>query len=255
MTADPLAPVGRPNTTADMRLSVVLSIFAERQTVPEIVEGLWELIPESIEEIILLVADRAPDFTWEICEETAKKFDRTHISRQTKNPGIGFAVRQGISEARGTHILLMDSDGEMDVRTVPEMVRAIVDRKADMVIGSRWLKGGGVEGYDRFKYFLNRGYQTLFRILFRTSVRDLTLGFKLGRSNVMKSMPWDSQFHDIGCETTLRVIHAGYHVTEVPTVWRKRKEGESTNPFRRNFKYVWKAIAILFSKSPKKLEP
>ena len=66
----------------------------------------------------------------------------------------------------------------------------------------------------------------------------------LGRAAVMKAMPWDSQFHDIGCETTLRVIRAGYRVGEVPTVWRKRKEGESSNPFRRNFKYIWKALGI-----------
>ena len=255
MTVDALAPVGRPKTTADMRLSVVLSIFAERDSVYEIVEGMTRLIPEALEEIILLVAGPAPDYTLEICEKTAADFPIAHISRQENNPGIGFAVRQGIAESRGSHILLMDSDGEMDVETVPLMVRALVERQADMVIGSRWLKGGGVEGYDRLKYFLNRGYQTLFRLLFRTSVRDLTLGFKLGRANVMKSMPWDSQFHDIGCETTLRVIHAGYKVTEVPTVWRKRKEGESTNPFRRNFKYVGKALAILFQKPPERLEP
>lgn len=255
MTADTLAPVGRPETAADMRLSVVLSIFAERQTVLEIVEGLCRLIPDSLEEIILLVAGPAPDYTWEICEETAKRFPIARISRQEVNPGIGNAVRQGIAESRGSHILLMDSDGEMDVETVPLMVNALVEAEADMVIGSRWAKGGGVEGYDRMKYFLNRGYQTLFRLLFRTSVRDLTLGFKLCRANVFKSMPWNSQFHDIGCETTLRVIHAGYKVIEVPTVWVKRKEGESTNPFRRNFKYAFKALAILFEKSPEKLEP
>jgi dolichol-phosphate mannosyltransferase len=125
------------------------------------------------------------------------------------------------------------------------MVDKLVSAGADMVVASRWMPGGGVVGYDRAKYFLNRGYQLLFRVLFRTPVHDLTLGFKLCRADVMKAMPWDSEFHDIGCETTLRPIRAGCVVAEVPTVWVCRKEGSSSNPFLNNFKYVWKALAIL----------
>ena len=163
---------------------------------------------------------------------------------QRENPGAGLAVRQGIAEATGTHILLMDGDGEMDAATVPEMVRALADSGADMVLGSRFAKGGGVEGYDPLKYVLNRGYQAIFRILFWVPVHDLTLGFKLARAEVFKAMPWNSQFHDIGCETTMRPIRAGYRVIEVPTVWRARTEGTTSNPFRNNFKYVWKALSI-----------
>jgi len=232
-----------------IRVTVVLSIFAEKQTVPEIVEGLFEGCGEAIEEMILLVADRAPPETLAICAETAKRFPRTRVSMQTRNPGLGLAVRQGIEEALGTHILLMDSDGEMDVETVPLMLRALEQEQLDMVVASRWIRGGGVEGYDRFKYFLNRGYQSIFRLLYRTPIHDLTLGFKLGRADVMKALPWSSQFHDIGCETTLRVVRAGWKVGEVPTVWRKRKEGATSNPFRRNFKYVSMALAILFGPS------
>ncbi|MEM7204407.1 MAG: glycosyltransferase [Planctomycetota bacterium] len=239
-----------PAQAADaFALTVVLPIFAERDTVPEIVEGLCRLVPDVLHEVLLLVAGRAPEDTLRVVEETAARFPVCRVSMQKQNPGLGFGVRQGIDEATGTHILLMDSDGEMDVETVPHMVAAVRERKLDMVIGSRWAKGGGVEGYDQFKYYLNRGYQQLFGILYRTRVRDLTLGFKLARADVMKSMPWDSQFHDIGCETTMRVIRTGYAVGEVPTVWRKRKEGESSNPFRRNFKYVWKALGILFKGS------
>ena len=119
----------------------------------------------------------------------------------------------------------------------------------DLVVGARWMKGGGVYGYDRFKYVLNRVYQFLFRLLYRSPLHDLTFGFKLGRSVVLKAMPLEAQFGESGCETTLRVIRAGYTVTEVPTVWRCRKEGVSTNRFRRNFRYVSIALSILFQRS------
>jgi dolichol-phosphate mannosyltransferase len=230
---------------APLRVSALLPVYAERDTVPELVGALHRLIPDDLFEVVITLAPKAPPETRRICEETAARFPATRVSIQKRTPGLGWAVRQSIEEARGSHVLLMDSDGEMDVETVPRMVTALKELGADMVVGSRWMKGGGAEGYDRLKYFLNRGYQLIFRVLYRTRVHDLTLGFKLARADIMKAQPWDSEFHDIGCETTMRILRAGYRVAEVPTVWVKRKEGESNNTFLRNFKYVWKALAIL----------
>ena len=239
----------RPRPTAGelpLRLSVVLPVFAERETVAEIAHALVELVGPELLEIILVVAPRAPEETWEVCRRVERELGVARVSEQRHNPGLGLGVRQGIEEACGTHVLLMDSDGEMDVGTVPLMVAALKRERADLVVGSRWMKGGGVEGYDPLKYWLNRAYQLLFRALFRTRVHDLTLGFKLCAADIFKRMPWDSQFHDIGCETTMRPIRAGARAAEVPTVWVRRKQGQSSNPFRNNFKYVWKALSILF---------
>ena len=228
-----------------LRLSAVLPVFAERDTVAEIARGLVELVGAELHEIILVVASRAPAETWDVCRAVEREIPLARVSEQRENPGLGLGVRQGIAEARGTHVLLMDSDGEMDVRTVPAMLAALKREGADMVVASRWMKGGGVEGYDPFKYWLNRGYQLLFRLLYRTRVHDLTLGFKLCRADLFQALPWDSRFHDIGCETTMRPIRAGAVMTEVPTVWVRRKQGVSSNPFRGNFRYLFKALAIL----------
>lgn len=232
-----------------LRISVVLLVFAEKQTIAEISARLVDQLGDSLQEIILLVASAAPEDTLAICGDTAARFEAVRVSMQRENPGAGLAVRQGIAEAAGSHILFMDSDGEMDVETVPSMVGALTERRADMVVASRWKKGGGAVGYGRVKYLLNRGYQLIFRALFWTAVRDLTLGFKLARADVMKSLPWTSQYHGIGCETTMRVLRAGFRVTDVPTVWRKRTEGASSNPFRRNFLYVSMAVSILLGPS------
>jgi len=234
----------RPATTGSIRLTAVLLVFNEKESVSELVEGLCERVGDRLHEIILLLAPASPAETHAICDRLAREFPPVRVSIQERNPGAGWAVRQGIAEASGSHILLMDSDGEMDVETVPVMIAAAERSGADMVVASRWMRGGGVVGYDPVKQVLNRVYQLLFRILFLTPIHDLTLGFKLARRDVLQALPWNSQFHDIGCETTLRVIRAGYDVVEVPTVWRRRKEGSSSNPFRNNFRYVWKALAI-----------
>lgn len=235
-----------------VRISAVLPVYAEEGSIAELVSGLCTLIGDDLKEIILIVAKSSPEATFSLCKKVAARFPVVRISLQEQNPGLGFAVRQGIAEAQGTHILMMDSDGEMDVETVPRLVAVVKERDVDLVVASRWMKGGGVKGYSRLKYVLNQGYQLIFRLLYRTPIHDLTLGFKLGRAAVLKSIPWSAQFHDIGCETTLRVTRAGYTVAEVPTVWRRRKAGFSKNPFRRNFLYVSMALSILCGKTQNK---
>ena len=236
------------NNVKAIELSAVLPVFAERESVAELVASLCSLVQDELKEIIIVVAESSPVETFTICERLAKEYPLVRVTLQRQNPGLGYAVRQGIAEAEGTHILLMDTDGEMDPETVPLMVEKIKKDNHDIVVASRWIKGGGVEGYDRFKYFLNRGFQFIFRILYRTNVHDLTLGFKLCRADIFKSILFQAQFHDIGCETTLRVLRRkGCHASEVPTVWRRRKEGESKNMFRRNFLYVFMALSILIN--------
>jgi dolichol-phosphate mannosyltransferase len=234
-----------------MRLSAVLPVLAEEDTVREIADGLVEGLGETLHEIILVVAGIAPEDTLRICAEVAERIPCARLSPQRKSPGLGLAVRQGIKEATGTHVLLMDSDGEMDVATVPLMVAKLQETGVDMVVASRWAPGGGVVGYDPIKYLLNRAFQVVFRILFRTRIRDLTLGFKICRADVMKALHFNAQFHDIGCETTLRPVRAGCTIAEVPTTWVCRKEGESSNPFRNNFIYLWKTLLILTEPIPK----
>jgi dolichol-phosphate mannosyltransferase len=175
--------------------------------------------------------------------------DLVVVGVQRKSPGVGFAFVQGVEEARGTLVLLMDSDGEMDPETVPGMLELLDRTGADLVVGSRWMKGGGAEGYEPLKLVLNRGFQLLFRALYRTRIHDLTFGFKLGRADVLKALPLEAQFQEIGCEVTLRALKAGRRVLEVPTVWRRRKAGASTNPLRRNFRYASLALSILLTRS------
>lgn len=237
-------PAGR-ETGPDIRLSVVLPVYAETESVRQIVEALERLVGPRLHEVLIVISRDSPAESFAVSEGLARRTPQVEVMEQRDYPGLGFAIRQGIEAAGGSHILLMDSDGEMDVETVPQMLVALERDDLDLVIGSRWAEGGGVEGYDSFKYYLNMVYQYLFRWLYRTHVRDLTLGFKLGRAEVLQGFDWSGQYHEIGCETTLRPIRAGYRVGEVPTVWRQRRQGRSSNPLWRNLRYVWMALAIL----------
>jgi dolichol-phosphate mannosyltransferase len=241
-------PVSEAILTRSERVSVILPVFAEDRTVPEILDRLAALLGPALHEVRVVLSPKSPLGTVMICRDAARARRGIHVSVQKQSPGVGFAFRQGIDEAKGDLLLLMDSDGEMDVEDVPRMLTTLRASGADMVVGSRWIEGGGAEGYDAKKMVLNRAYHALFRTLYRTALHDLTFGFKLGRAAVLKSFRYTSQFQEIGCEVTLRALHAGYRVEEIPTVWRCRKQGVSTNPLKRNLRYAWTALSVLGSR-------
>ena len=121
---------------------------------------------------------------------------------------------------------------------------------AGLVVASRWIKGGGFSGYSPVKYWLNWGFQQIFRILFRTSIHDLTYGFKLMRAELAHGIAWEGTLHEIACETTLKPVRTGAKVAEVPSKWTARTQGQSKNTFMRNFRYVGTAWRILVSGRP-----
>ncbi len=231
-----------------MKISVVLPVYSEEKSIIYVVKRLEELLKNKLYEIILVVAPRSHEKTIKICKILTKKNKKVKFYFQKENPGLGRGIREGLSYATGAHILMMDSDGEMSPDTVPLMIKKMEETDCDMVVGSRFAKGGGVDGYGKIKYWLmNRPFQMFFRILFLTKVHDLTLGFKLMKRKIIDEVKFDSNFHDIATETTLRPIKLGYKVEEVPTVWRSREKGTSKNKMSANLRYVLKALSIYLS--------
>lgn len=227
-----------------MRLSIILPVYSEEESIIYVVERLMELINEKIHQVILIVSPKSKDKTVSICKNLAKKHKKVKFYFQKENPGLGRAVRQGLSCVTGSHILMMDSDGEMSPDTVPLMIKKMEETGCDMVVGSRWIKNGGAIGYNKFKYILNRIFQLIFRLMFLTKIHDLTLGFKLMKRKIVDNLQFDSNFHDIAVETTLKPIKHKYKVEEVPTVWKCREKGVSKNNMSANFKYFFKALSI-----------
>ncbi|MFH0896956.1 MAG: glycosyltransferase family 2 protein [Candidatus Bathyarchaeota archaeon] len=226
-----------------MRLSIILPVHSETNTVRDITEALLNLLGGDVYEIILVVSSASPEETFKICHSLSEKYSKVEICIQTSN-GLGNAIRDGFSRVSGSHVLMMDSDGEMNPQTVPKMVRKLLDENLDMVVASRWMKGGGSIGYTAPKYVFNRFYNRLFRFLFGTNIHDLSLGFKIMRIEAAKGIRWEGVRHEIATETTLRPICIGYKVGEVPTVWVRRMTGKSKNWMFANVRYIRMAVRI-----------
>jgi glycosyltransferase involved in cell wall biosynthesis len=233
----PLAP-------ADYRVSVVLPVYSETDTVRQITGWLRATLAELLHEIVIILSPRSQPASQEVCAALAAADSRIRLYVQENNPGLGQAVREGIQRTTGNLVLLMDADGEMENETVLCLLAEMITGRHELVVASRWGKGGGFRGYSRLKYWLNWGFQQLFRVLFWTRIRDLTYGFKLMRGELARGIVWEGTLHEIACETTLKPIRLGVSVGQITTVWTARTQGASKNTFGRNFRYVAMALKI-----------
>lgn len=229
----------------DYRVSVVLPVYSETDTVRQIADWLRAFLGGQLEEILIVLSPRSSAESRSVCKALVAGDRRVRLHVQRNNPGLGHAVRQGLALTRGNVVLLMDSDGEMEIETVPRMLGEMARGGFALVVASRWLPGGGFSGYCRLKYHLNWGFQQLFRLLFATRLHDLTYGFKLMRGELARGIRWEGTLHEIACETTLKPVRLGFPVAEVPSKWTARLQGASKNSFFKNFRYVAVALRVL----------
>jgi dolichol-phosphate mannosyltransferase len=245
-----MIPQLSPLDAADYRVSIVMPVFSETASVRQITTWLSRELGTRLEEIIIVQSPRSSAASRTVCRELADEFAQVRWQIQQNNPGLGHAVREGFANVRGNVVLMIDSDGEMGIDTVPRLLAEMAKGNHGLVVASRWLPGGGFTGYGKLKYRLNWCFQQLFRWLFWTRIHDLTYGFKLLRTELVRGIHWQGTLHEIACETTLKPIRLGISAAEVPSVWTARTQGASKNTFWRNFRYVRMALGILFRGVP-----
>jgi dolichol-phosphate mannosyltransferase len=231
-----------------VRLSVIVTVYSETFSVEETVARVLKGDRGYIAEILLVVSPRSSEESIAICEKLKREHPQVKIHIQQNNPGVGWALREGMQLAVGTHCALLSADLETEPEAVDRMVRKIELTGCDGVIGNRWLDGGGFINYDATKLVLNWLFQHFFQLLYWTALGDLTYGLKILSSEIARSIPWEGVLHEIYIETTVRPLRRGYRLDQVPTIWIGRREGASKNSFLKNFRYVRSALITLWRK-------
>lgn len=226
-----------------MKVSVIMTVFSETELLRESVKLVRRQLEEVSHEILIVVHPKSNQECFALCRELEKE-PGIRIIVQGPCSGIGWAYREAIPYVQGQYAVIMSSDLETNPNDVAALVRKAEETEADIVCASRWLRGGGFSGYSPLKFVLNYGYNLLFRLLYRTSVHDITFGYKLIRSEVLKQVKWEYGTHEFCAELLLRPLRLGYVATEIPTRWVKRPEGESKMSFMRNFRFVSAAWRI-----------
>ncbi len=197
---------------------------------------------------VLVVDDSSPDGTGRVADRLAAELGAVEVLHRPGKEGLGPAYLAGFRRALdgGADLVLeMDADFSHDPADIPRLIAAAAD--ADLVLGSRYVPGGGVEDWGLARRILSRGGTVYARAVLRVPVRDLTGGFKCFRGEALRSLDL-SGVHANGyafqIELTYRVLRAGFRVCEVPIVFRERRAGASKMSPRIALEAVWKVPAL-----------
>jgi len=228
-----------------MRISVILPVMDETTSLQKTIEILLAENLDYIGEILIIVCGRTTSDALGVCEDLAEAFPGLVKVHSQKRPFLGGAIRDAFELASGTHVLMMASDLETDPFTVKDLVAKALEGY-DIVTATRWTNDGGFEGYGPVKYYLNWAFQRSFRLLYGSSLSDLTYGFRIFKVEWVKKIAWEELRHAFLLETMLKPLRLGARTTEIPTTWRTRTEGASHNPFLQNFVYFRTALKTRF---------
>ncbi len=211
------------------RVLIVTPTYNERENLATFVTSLHAAAPEAD---VLVVDDASPDGTGALADALAARDPRVRVLHRAGKLGIGTAYIAGFEHAlrEGYDVVFeMDTDLSHDPRYVPQFLAAIADG-ADVVIGSRNIPGGGVEGWGVGRHVLSKGGSLYSRTILGLRVRDLTSGYKAFNRRALEAIDLRS-VHSSGysfqIELTYRAIRRGFRVAEVPIVFVDRRAGQS----------------------------
>jgi dolichol-phosphate mannosyltransferase len=208
---------------------VILPTYNEAENLERIVGAVLEQLPADGR--VLIVDDNSPDGTGEIADRLAAANESVSVLHRGRKEGLGPAYLAGFHVALdggAQRIVEMDADFSHDPAYLPRLIGAA--EEADLVIGSRYVPGGGVTDWGPLRRFISRGGSAYARIALGLPIRDLTGGFKCFRREVLEAIKIDTieaRGYAFQVETTYRAIKAGFRVVEIPIVFRDRTDGTS----------------------------
>ncbi len=229
-------------------ISVVVPTFNEAANLPELFERLLAFVRDSKLSLETIVVDDAsPDGTGVIAEQLAIKHNGSLSARVLHRPaklGLSSALYDGIQVAQGSWIAMLDADNSHDIRSLREMYRAAQDG-VDVVIGSRYVRGGRIEEWPMRRLLISRGATAIARTAFRLDVRDPMSGFVLLRRDAAARVPelLNPRTYKFLLELLVRVRPLS--VREVPIVFRNRRNGDSKLSGREIVEFARLVVALM----------
>lgn len=236
-----------------MRTLVIIPTYNERENVGSIVGRVRASVPEAD---VLVVDDGSPDGTGELANALAATDENVHVLHRAGKEGLGAAYRAGMTwglDAGYDAIVEMDADGSHQPEQLPGLLTAlrgaggtetvdVVDADvtgaagdhaaggADVVLGSRWVEGGGVVNWPAHRRLISRGGSAYSRLALGLPVRDVTGGYRAFTADALRALGYDrteSQGYCFQIDMTRRAYDAGLRIVEVPITFVERERGAS----------------------------
>jgi dolichol-phosphate mannosyltransferase len=229
---------------------LILPTYNEAENLEAFVAAAREHLPSSAR--VLIVDDSSPDGTGAIADRLAGEEEAVGVIHREVKEGLGPAYIAGFREALagGAGLVLeMDADFSHDPAYLPRLLEAA--ERADLVLGSRYVPGGGVSDWGTLRKAISRAGSSYARLVLGVGVQDLTGGFKCFRREVLEAIDLDSvkaRGYAFQVEMTYRAIRAGFRVEEVPIVFRERRAGDSKMDRSIVAEAVWQVPLLRFGR-------
>ena len=226
-------------------VSIVVPTYNEAPGLRHFVAAVFAVLHKNkIDAEMIIVDDNSPDGTGQIGEELSQAF-RVRVLHREGKKGLASAVVDGFAAARGDILAVMDADLSHPPEALPAMIKTITTGEAQLAVGSRYVPGGGTEGWPLRRRVTSIGACLLARVV--TGVRDATSGFLVMRRSVVEGVP----LNPIGFKIGLEIIAKGRYArcVEVPYVFRDRFAGQSKFGSREITAYLTQLLSLIAARA------
>jgi len=220
--------------------SLVIPTYNERNNLPPLIERLTGALEATARDYeIIIVDDDSPDETWRVATEMASANPRLRVIRRRGERGLATAVTAGWRDARGDILGVMDGDLQYQPEGLPELLKPVLQGRADIVVGSRYASGATVAGWSRLREMISRAAILIAKLFLPAALRNLrdpSAGCFVMRRKVIE----DVKLCPIGYKILIEVLARGRyeHVVELPYPYEGRKEGKSKLGSRQVFEFL-----------------
>jgi glycosyltransferase involved in cell wall biosynthesis len=209
---------GRPE-----RLSIIVPVYNEAATVRAVIDRLLTIdLPVPRE--ILVVDDGSTDGTGDVLDRAAAAGLAVTVIRMAQNGGKGTAIRAGLARATGTIVAIQDADLELDPAQLASLVQPIVNGRANVVFGSRFLDG--TARAPRMTMAGNRMLTAATNLIYGSAITDMETCYKIMRADIARSLKLTASRFDIEPQITARLLRGGHHIHELPVHFAPRSKAE-----------------------------
>ncbi|KHL00338.1 polyprenol monophosphomannose synthase [Sinomonas humi] len=212
-----------------MRILTIIPTYNELESLPKTLGRLRSAVPASD---VLVADDNSPDGTGELADRIAAEDPQVHVMHRKGKEGLGAAYIAGFKWAleRDYDVVVeMDADGSHQPEQLPRLLEA-VEQGADLVIGSRWVRGGTVVNWPVYRQAISRTGSTYARLMLGLKIKDMTAGYRAFRRTTLEKLDLDaveSVGYGFQVDLAWRVARMGLKVAEVPVTFVERELGAS----------------------------
>jgi len=234
-------------TKLNAQISIIIPTYNESQNIISILKSIGSNLPKNLHTEAIVVDDNSPDGTGKLVEDYLKNFKKMAdytieiIHRKAKD-GLGSAILKGIQQAKGDTIVVMDCDFSHPPQIIPKLIESIKKYQYDIVVASRYIKGGKIQGWSLKRKFMSKFATLIAKKGLGIDAKDPMSGFFAFKRNIIKGLNIDAIGYKILLEILVKTKDV--NIKEIPYTFQDRKFGSSKLNIKTIFDYFRSVLKL-----------